>query len=93
VRAAKLAVDKGIGIDMCVYGYFQLVPFRANSFTESFFIHLLSGILFTYSFSFCYREAGLDLERQAYAPLLFSKDRLEGLAAFAEKRKPVYKGE
>lgn len=38
-------------------------------------------------------EAGLALETKAYLTLLNSKDRLEGLAAFAEKRQPVYKGE
>ncbi|HEY9679024.1 MAG TPA: enoyl-CoA hydratase-related protein [Drouetiella sp.] len=38
-------------------------------------------------------DAGLALETRAYLQLLNSKDRLEGLAAFAEKRKPVYTGE
>ncbi|MBA3995057.1 MAG: enoyl-CoA hydratase [Cyanobacteria bacterium DS2.3.42] len=38
-------------------------------------------------------EAGLALETKAYLQLLNTKDRLEGLAAFAEKRKPVYLGE
>lgn len=38
-------------------------------------------------------EAGLALETKAYLQLLNTKDRLEGLAAFAEKRKPVYVGE
>ncbi len=37
--------------------------------------------------------AGLAIETKAYLQLLSSKDRLEGLAAFAEKREPVYKGE
>jgi len=38
-------------------------------------------------------EAGLALETRAYIQLLNTKDRLEGLKAFAEKRKPDYKGE
>jgi methylglutaconyl-CoA hydratase len=38
-------------------------------------------------------EAGLALETKAYLQLLNTKDRLEGLAAFAEKRPPVYRGE
>jgi enoyl-CoA hydratase/carnithine racemase len=37
--------------------------------------------------------AGLALESKAYLTLINTKDRLEGLAAFAEKRDPVYKGE
>lgn len=37
--------------------------------------------------------AGLALETKAYIQLLNTKDRLEGLAAFAEKREPVYTGE
>ena len=37
--------------------------------------------------------AGLSLETRAYIQLLNTKDRLEGLAAFAEKREPVYTGE
>lgn len=38
-------------------------------------------------------SAGLALETKAYLQLLNTKDRLEGLAAFAEKREPVYRGE
>ncbi|CAM8933755.1 unnamed protein product [Rhodiola kirilowii] len=38
-------------------------------------------------------ESALELEEDCYEQLLNTKDRLEGLAAFAEKRKPVYKGE
>ncbi|KZE46461.1 enoyl-CoA hydratase [Brevibacillus parabrevis] len=36
---------------------------------------------------------GLMMESNAYQLLVPSKDRLEGLAAFAEKRKPIYRGE
>ena len=36
---------------------------------------------------------GLALETKAYLKLLDTKDRLEGLAAFAEKRQPKYVGE
>ncbi|KAJ9532783.1 hypothetical protein QJQ45_010910 [Haematococcus lacustris] len=36
---------------------------------------------------------GLHWEEMCYAQLLPSKDRLEGLAAFAEKRKPMFNGE
>jgi enoyl-CoA hydratase/carnithine racemase len=35
----------------------------------------------------------LEIERQAYARVLPTSDRLEGLEAFKEKRLPVYKGE
>lgn len=38
-------------------------------------------------------EAGLALETRAYLELVNTKDRLEGLAAFADKRQPVYSGE
>lgn len=34
---------------------------------------------------------GLALEHQCYKETLYTKDRLEGLQAFAEKRKPIYK--
>jgi len=36
--------------------------------------------------------SGLEAERMAYETLLETEDRLEGLRAFAEKRKPVYRG-
>ena len=36
---------------------------------------------------------GLDYEGECYKKVLGTEDRLEGLRAFAEKRKPVYKGE
>jgi methylglutaconyl-CoA hydratase len=35
---------------------------------------------------------GLQIEQECYAETLSTKDRLEGLAAFAEKRAPVYTG-
>jgi enoyl-CoA hydratase/carnithine racemase len=38
-------------------------------------------------------KAGLAIETKAYLQLINTKDRLEGLAAFAEKRLPVYTGE
>ncbi|KAF9981558.1 hypothetical protein BGZ65_003809 [Modicella reniformis] len=37
-------------------------------------------------------ESGLEYEQACYAQIMPSEDRLEGLAAFREKRKPVYKG-
>lgn len=36
---------------------------------------------------------GLAIESNAYQVLIPTRDRLEGLAAFKEKRKPVYRGE
>jgi methylglutaconyl-CoA hydratase len=38
------------------------------------------------------RENGLVLEEECYDGVLVTEDRLEGLKAFSEKRKPVYKG-
>ena len=38
-------------------------------------------------------QTGLAIESNAYWVTIPTKDRLEGLAAFREKRKPVYKGE
>ncbi|XP_017149707.1 methylglutaconyl-CoA hydratase, mitochondrial [Drosophila miranda] len=54
VRMAKLAIDKGMQVDL---------------------------------------STGYSIEEVCYAQVIPTKDRLEGLAAFAEKRKPVYKGE
>ena len=38
-------------------------------------------------------QTGLEIEKMAYAITIPTKDRIEGLTAFKEKRKPVYKGE
>ena len=37
-------------------------------------------------------DSGLVLEEECYEQIMHTKDRLEGLAAFAEKRKPNYIG-
>lgn len=38
-------------------------------------------------------QSGLDLESKAYEVLIPTKDRVEALEAFREKRKPVFRGE
>ncbi|XP_055849165.1 methylglutaconyl-CoA hydratase, mitochondrial [Episyrphus balteatus] len=38
-------------------------------------------------------STGYAIEEACYAQLIPTKDRIEGLKAFAEKRKPIYKGE
>jgi len=38
-------------------------------------------------------ESGLDFERACYQPLLSTRDRLEALKAFKEKRSPIFQGE
>ncbi|TKC18364.1 enoyl-CoA hydratase [Robertmurraya kyonggiensis] len=38
-------------------------------------------------------QTGLEIEQMAYAVTIPTKDRIEGLTAFKEKRKPQYKGE
>ena len=38
-------------------------------------------------------HTGLQMEKQAYEGVIHTRDRLEGLQAFKEKRKPMYKGE
>lgn len=37
-------------------------------------------------------EDGMKIEGQCYSKLVDTKDRIEGLAAFAAKRVPVYQG-
>ncbi len=39
------------------------------------------------------RNGGLRIEESCYAKVIPTSDRLEGLAAFREKRKPIYRGE
>jgi methylglutaconyl-CoA hydratase len=39
------------------------------------------------------RDSGLAFEQACYAQVIPTRDRLEGLAAFREKRRPQYKGE
>lgn len=36
--------------------------------------------------------SALAIEQMCYAQVIPTKDRMEGLIAFKEKRKPVYKG-
>ena len=36
--------------------------------------------------------AGLELEQHAFGVLRDSEDRIEGRMAFAEKRKPIFRG-
>jgi len=38
-------------------------------------------------------DHALDFEVECYKSVLYSKDRVEGIKAFIEKRKPVYRGE
>ncbi|CAO3633015.1 unnamed protein product [Cunninghamella echinulata] len=37
-------------------------------------------------------DSGLEVEQSYYGQVIHTQDRLEGLLAFKEKRKPVYKG-
>jgi len=37
-------------------------------------------------------QTGLQIERKAYELTIPTEDRIEALTAFAEKRKPIFKG-
>lgn len=37
-------------------------------------------------------KTGLEIERMCYSKIAETEDRIEGMTAFREKRKPVYKG-
>jgi len=37
-------------------------------------------------------KTGLEIERMLYSRIIETEDRIEGLKAFVEKRKPIYKG-
>lgn len=37
-------------------------------------------------------QEGLEIEKQCYARLIPTSDRLEGLQAFKEGREPIYRG-
>lgn len=53
-------------------------------------------VTFRFSFWLCDwidRFLGLDFERAYYESLLPTRDRLEALEAFREKRKPIFTGE
>lgn len=39
------------------------------------------------------RDGGLGIEEACYAKVIPTEDRLEGLAAFKEKRRPIYRGQ
>ncbi|KAN0024174.1 hypothetical protein ACTFIV_008574 [Dictyostelium citrinum] len=39
------------------------------------------------------QASGMIIEQASYAQVIPTKDRIEGLTAFKEKRKPIYKGE
>ena len=36
--------------------------------------------------------SGLEIEKQCYSQVIYTKDRKEGLLSFTEKRKPLYEG-
>ena len=72
-----------------------------------YLISILDETVYTKNFQLlCYRmakvaitkgvevpiENGFEIEKQCYSQLLSTQDRVEGLAAFATKRVPVYRG-
>ncbi|KAJ3043291.1 hypothetical protein HDV00_005294 [Rhizophlyctis rosea] len=79
VRMAKLALDKGTQLDLYVYA-FTSDEGRGALALDSPIRHLHNS------------SSGLAFEQTCYAQIIPTEDRLEGLKAFKEKRKPVYKG-
>jgi enoyl-CoA hydratase/carnithine racemase len=79
VSAPGRAVDEAVDLAMAIAENAPIAVAEAKaSVNESFALPL---------------DQALRAEHRHYEPCLLSKDRLEGLAAFREKRKPVYGGQ